>query len=351
MVNDSIIECKNVSKRFGIQQVVNQVNFGLAQGQILSILGPSGSGKTTLLRLIAGFERISEGEIKILDQIVSEQGLFIPPEKRHLGMVFQEYALFPHLNVARNVVFGLSGMSSQDRDTRLHEMLDLVKLPGFADRYPAELSGGQQQRIALARTLATSPIGVLLDEPFSSVDATMRTELRNDVNQILRDSNISAIFVTHDREEAFAMADRIAVMIDGQIQQIDSPDNLYHSPVSREVAGMAGSCDFITGIVNTGYVETELGKLSLNPLDSKHKDGTKVDVLIRLDDFQVAPDLKGKGTIVSRELRGDEVVLLVKTDKGENLRCRRHHYSSLPEGTKVRLFTVRPNPFVVFPQE
>ena len=240
-----VVECSGVTKRYGAVAAVEGLSFALQPGEILSILGPSGSGKTTVLRLIAGFESPDRGEIRIQGRVVSGAAVHVPPNRRNVGMVFQEYALFPHLTVAQNVSFGLRRMSREEREQRLAEVLALAGLDGLEQRYPHELSGGQQQRVALARTIAPRPITVLLDEPFSNLDAGMRRRLRQEVADILRAHTIATVFVTHDREEAFAMADRVAVMNEGHLEQLDTPDRIYHAPATPFVAQLAGTCDFL----------------------------------------------------------------------------------------------------------
>lgn len=344
-----VVECVDVSKSFGGMTAADRVSFTLEPGEILSILGTSGCGKTSVLRLIAGFEAPDEGEIRIEGRVVSADHTLVPPEKRGVGMVFQEYALFPHMTVLQNIAFGLANISEQERHNRLSELLELVRLTGLERRYPHELSGGQQQRVALARTLAPKPVTLLLDEPFSNVDATMRADLRHEVNTILRESHITTMFVTHEREEAFAMADRVAVMSNGKFDQIDTPDTLYHAPATKSVASMVGTCDFLEGVVSGGRIQTELGSLGWEPNGHDYADGTPVDVLVRLDDFQIAPDPKGTSIVTSREFRGDEIILVVRTPSGAELRCRRHHYSTLPPGTSITLFPTKASPFVAFP--
>ena len=343
-----VVECIDATKRFDDVLAVDGVSLALEEGEILSILGPSGCGKTTLLRLFAGFETLDEGEIRIRERLVSAPSFHLPPEQRNVGMVFQEYALFPHLSVAQNVLFGLTRLPGEQGRKRLAEVLQLVRLTGLEERYPHELSGGQQQRVALARTLAPRPVTVLLDEPFSNVDATLRADMRREVEAILRENHITTVFVTHDREEAFAIADRIAVMSDGRIDQIDTPDVLYHAPATRFVARMSGMCDFLGGEVRDGRVVTDLGRLAREGNDEEYPDGTPLDLLVRLDDFQVAPHPQGNSVVVSREFRGDEIILGVETPSGARLRCRRHHYSTLPPGTRVTLFPTRAAPFVAF---
>jgi iron(III) transport system ATP-binding protein len=343
-----VVQIADATKRFGSTTAVDHVSFELEPGEKLAVLGASGCGKTTLLRLIAGFEAPDEGEVRVAGKLVSGGGALVPPEDRNVGMVFQEYALFPHLSVAQNISFGLKKMAKEDRKGRLEEVLDLVMLTGLEARYPHELSGGQQQRVALARTLAPRPVTVLLDEPFSNVDATMRSDLRRDINRILRENHITTVFVTHEREEAFAMADRLAVMTDGHMDQIATPDALYHAPAARSVARMVGACDFVSGEVTGGRIETEFGSFAWQSGDQEYPDGAQVDLVVRLDDFQIVPDPKGPAEIVSREFRGDEIILTARLPSGTEVRCRQHHHSTLPTGTRVTLLPTKAAPFVAF---
>ena len=235
-MNNIVLLCDKLIKSFGETVALNQTKIELFNGEILAILGPSGCGKSTLLRAIAGFENIDSGDITINGKTVSSRDKFTPAEKRRVGMVFQDYALFPHLTVEDNVGFGTKSSSKSDKASLVKQMLKLVELDGMEGRYPHELSGGQQQRVAVARTLAANPVTILLDEPFSNLDATMRTEIRNTVRQALQGRGVATIIVTHDREEAFTIADRVAVMNSGQIEQVDTPENMYRSPVSKFVA-------------------------------------------------------------------------------------------------------------------
>ena len=343
-----IVECTDVTKRFGSVLAVDGLSFVLGPGEILSILGPSGSGKTTMLRLIAGFESLDTGEISVQGKLVSAPTVHSPADRRSVGMVFQEYALFPHLTVAQNVSFGLQELRSRERRTRLTEVLELVRLAGLEDRFPHELSGGQQQRVALARTLAPRPVTVLLDEPFSNLDADMRSEMRREVESILRENSIATVFVTHDREEAFAMADRIGVMKDGHLDQLDTPDVVYHSPATPFVARLAGTCDFLKGQARDGLVVTELGKLPCATSNGNLADGSQVDLLVHADDFQAVPNPQGNSVIRWREFRGDETILVVGLPSGATLRCRQRSYSTLATGTTVSLISARAMPFVAF---
>lgn len=343
-----VVELADVTKRFGEVVAVDGVTLELIQGETVSILGPSGCGKTTLLRLIAGFERVDAGEVRIEGRPVSLVNSHVQPENRNVGMVFQDYALFPHLTVGQNVSFGLGKLSREEGRRRLSEVLELVRLGDLEDRYPHELSGGQQQRVALARTLAPKPVTLLLDEPFSNLDANMRVEMRQEVDAILRESGSTTVFVTHDREEAFAMADRVGVMQHGRMEQTDTPDALYHEPATPFVAQASGICDFLPGTMSNGRAVTELGALLIASTNGDLGTDWAVDVLVRLDDFQLTPDPEGKSVVVSREFRGDEILLVVRMPSGATLRCRRHHYSTLPVGTNVTLFPIKSAPFMAF---
>ncbi len=345
-----VIRGRALTKRFGETLAVESVDFDVWPGEIVSILGSSGCGKTTLLRLIAGFETPTYGSVHILGTEMSSASRFVPPNERGIGMVVQEYALFPHMTVERNISFGLQGLDVSRRVERVSEVLELVRLTGFGTRYPYELSGGQQQRVALARTLAPNPAAVLLDEPFSNLDSTMRQRLRAEVEDILRFHRMSAIFVTHDREEAFAMADRVGVMVDGRLLQLGAPDQVYHFPASPEIAGLTGACDFITGIVRSDVsVDTPIGVLQCTASE-RLVSGQSVSVLLHPDDLELTPDGKGQGTVVSREFRGDEVILNVILDTGDSVRSRRRSFSRLPAGSRVRVVPVRPIPFAAYPQ-
>ncbi|MDQ3346072.1 MAG: ABC transporter ATP-binding protein, partial [Chloroflexota bacterium] len=243
-------------KAFDDVIAVDGVDLDVRRGEFLSVLGPSGCGKTTLLRLVAGFERPDSGGIEIGGRVVAGPRRHLPPEQRHIGMVFQESALFPHLDVAGNIGFGLP---RRDRESRIAELVALVGMAGLQRRMPHELSGGQQQRVALARALAPHPALILLDEPFSSLDATLRSQLRVDVREILRSAGATTLFVTHDQGEALEISDRVAVMRAGRIEQVSTPAELYLRPVNRFVAGFVGEANLLPGEVRHGEVETLVG--------------------------------------------------------------------------------------------
>ncbi|MBX3052184.1 MAG: ABC transporter ATP-binding protein [Caldilineaceae bacterium] len=282
--NEIGVKLDNVTKRFGAVGAANGVSFGLEQGHLLALLGPSGCGKTTTLRLIAGFERADEGRIEIGGQLVAGPRQHRPPEKRRVGMVFQEYALFPHVNVWQNVDFGLEKFEKSRRRQRVGEVLDLVGLAGLGERMPHELSGGQQQRVALARALAPEPDLILLDEPFSNLDAGLRVRVRAEVRAILKQAGATAIFVTHDQEEALSLVDEVAVMLNGRVCQMASPQKLYRQPVSRDVATFIGDANFLPGESRGRQIETLLGTLeSQVPVDGP------VDVLVRPENIEISP--------------------------------------------------------------
>ena len=285
-----VLNCNNLSKNFDKYKVISNLDLQLFSGQILSILGSSGCGKTTLLRLISGLEELDRGEIFLNGKLVSQNGFNVPPNKRNIGMVFQNYSLFPHMDVYNNIAFGLSNLDKKDRNSRVKEVLEITRLEKFENRYPQELSGGQQQRVALARTLAPKPTIMLLDEPFSNLDAFTRSAMLTDIQKIIRDSKVSTILVTHDREEAFATSDYLAIMVDGKIVQFDKPNKVVQSPINKEVASLVLNCSFLSGSIKNGVLNTSLGNFSFKTIGLKNSqiiDGKDVNVLIRPEDFSV----------------------------------------------------------------
>jgi iron(III) transport system ATP-binding protein len=314
LLNVQAIEC-----RYAGQPVFRDLSLKVAGGELVSLIGPSGCGKTTVLRAIAGFEPVHNGEICLADRTVSLPGYTCPPEKRHLGMVFQDYALFPHLSVYRNLTFGLRGLSPpRQRETALR-VLAKVGLLGLEERYPHELSGGQQQRVALARALAPRPDLLLMDEPFSSLDVELREHLSLEVRDLLKGEGITGILVTHDQSEAFAVSDTVGVMHEGRIVQWDTPYNLYHRPATRFVADFIGQGRFLPGtLVGQDTIDTEIGLLKGHRPKGGHS-GKAVEVLIRPDDLVPDPDGPLSAVVADRAFRGAETLYTLRLDTGSTL--------------------------------
>lgn len=311
-----LLELKDVHTGYLDSPVVRGLSMHVNRGGIVCLLGPSGCGKTTVLRSIAGFQGISQGAIQLLGRIVSRPGLTVPPEKRQLGMVFQDYALFPHLTVSRNIGFGVRKASSNEKGRITRELLTVMGLETLGDRYPHELSGGQQQRVALARALAPRPDIVLLDEPFSNLDVELRERLSAEVREILNNLGITAVLVTHDQHEAFAFADQMGVMHGGRILQWDSAYNLYHEPADRFVADFIGKGVFVEGtLLAPDTVQTELGIIKANRA-YKWPRGSQVDILLRPDD--ILPDAKGTlcARVETKAFKGAEILYALKLDTG-----------------------------------
>ncbi len=345
--------CQGLSKSFtnGLP-VVNHLDLSVTEGQILALLGPSGCGKTTTLRLMAGFETPDQGRIEIDGQEVAHangrKSTFLPPEKRRVGMVFQDYAIFPHLTVGENVAFGIR--RKPNVKSRVQEMLDFVGLADLSDRMPADLSGGQQQRVALARALAPEPAILLMDEPFSNLDAALRKQVRHEVRTLLRKSNTTAIFVTHDQEEALFLGDHVAVMNQGQIEQIGPPEIIFHLPRTRFVANFIGQADFIPGQVTETGVVTAMG---LVPQSINATVGSGVDVVIRADDVSFkeiveATDEEPNGRIVSSQFIGMNYVYEIELNDGTRVHTIQPHVRRIAEGTPVQAEFIADHPLVWF---
>jgi iron(III) transport system ATP-binding protein len=328
----TMIRLERVSKRFGTVRAVEDASLEIGKGEFLALLGPSGCGKTTLLRLVAGFEAPDEGVVRIGDAVVAG-GSWVPPERRHVGMVFQDYALFPHLTVASNVGYGLSRRGSE---ARVREALELVGLAGLANRYPYELSGGQQQRVALARALAPEPAVVLLDEPWSNIDPVLRSSMRDELASILRATGVTVLLVTHEQEEAFSLADRVALMREGSIVQTGVPEEIYYGPATRWAAEFVGAANVLPGRLADGLVETLVGRF---PAPNGDAPGD-VDVLVRPELLELAVDPRGEGEVVCREFRGHDVFYRVRLPDGTTICSQRPSNESIPLGARV---AVRPH--------
>ena len=310
------LQVNEINVSYGKTQIVYDVSFALGEGKIGCLLGPSGCGKTTVLRAIAGFEKPASGSIEIGGQKVSDRKRLLPPEKRNVGMVFQDFALFPNMSVADNIRFGIRSWKYEDQQARIHELLALVGMPTLALAYPHQLSGGQQQRVALARAMAPKPTVLLMDEPFSSLDVELREQIAHEVRNILKQENITAILVTHDQQEAFAMADDICVMYEGRIQQHDSAYNLYHKPINHFVAEFIGEGVIVPGmVVGSNTVNTELGNIhGMVPVGCKP--GCHVDVLVRPDDVVHDDESEETATVVERAFRGSDFLYTLKMPSG-----------------------------------
>ena len=331
----SVLELRYVSCAYETgRPAVQGISFAAREGEILCLLGPSGCGKTTILRAIAGFEPVRSGQLFLSGQLVSSPDMMIPTENRRVGMVFQEYALFPHLRVQDNIAFGLQHLARSERAARVQEMLRLTGLEGFERRYPHELSGGQQQRVALSRALVQNPVVLLLDEPFSNLDPDMAGRMRQELHDLLRRTKTTTVLVTHDHDEAFAMADRIAVLNHGRLEQFDTPEMMYHMPATPFVADFVGQADFIPGTVSQGMVHTELGEF---PDTIECKDGTAVVVMIRPDDIHLVPTEGARSRVISRQFHGSENLYTVSLPSGQIVHSSQGSTSVYQEGTTVEL--------------
>jgi iron(III) transport system ATP-binding protein len=324
-----MIRADRVTKRFDGTLAVDGASLCVDRGELVALLGPSGCGKTTFLRLIAGFERPDGGTISVADREVAGPQTWVAPEARTVGMVFQDYALFPHLTVAANVGFGLP---RRDRAARVQELVSIVGLAGLERRYPHELSGGQQQRVALARALAPSPELVLLDEPWSNVDPFLRETLRAEVAEIIRPLGVTVLLVTHDREEAFSLADRVALMRDGTIVQEGTAEELYFAPASRWAAEFVGSANVLAGRVVGARVETPIGTFPANGAASR----ADAQVLVRPELLELVPTADGPAQVVAREFRGHDVFYRVLLD-GIELVSQRPSTEAVDLGSRVTI--------------
>jgi iron(III) transport system ATP-binding protein len=325
----SMIRLEGVTKRFGAVIAVDGASLCVARGEVVALLGPSGCGKTTLLRLVAGFERPDAGTVEIAGRKTSGTGTWVPPEQRRIGMVFQDYALFPHLTTAENVGFGLPRRA---RLARVAELLSVVGLDGMGARYPHELSGGQQQRVALARALAPAPELILLDEPWSNVDPSMRESLRAEVTEIIRPLGVTVVLVTHDREEAFSLADRIALMRDGAVIQEGTSEELYFAPASRWAAEFVGAGNVLSGRVVNQLVQTPIGAF---PANGASANGA-ARVLVRPELLELELDPVGEAQVVGREFRGHDVFYRVLLRDVE-LVSQRPSTEVVPLGSRVSI--------------
>jgi iron(III) transport system ATP-binding protein len=311
-VTDAPIVVADISKRFGSTPVLQGVSLHVEPGTIVALLGPSGCGKTTLLRVIAGLEQPESGSVRVGDEVLTGDGTFVPPERRRIGMVFQDWALFPHMTVADNVRYGLGRDAPE---ARVDDALAMVGLSGLGDRQPGTLSGGQQQRVALARAIAPQPRCLLLDEPFSNLDTALRVQVRTEVHQLLAELGITTVFVTHDQAEAFVLGEKVAVMDKGVIVQHGSPADLYEHPVSPWVAGFVGEANLLAGTVDGGTAKTSIGPVPV----SSAVDGA-VSVLARPEALRLADG--DSATVELVEYYGHDTLYVVRLDGADTVRVR-----------------------------
>jgi len=344
-----LLAIRDIEKSFGPRTVLHSISLSLNRGEIGCLLGRSGCGKTTLLRLIAGFETPDKGSISIDGTSISTPDRVLPPEERGIGMVFQDYALFPHLTAAENIGFGLHALPARERKERVAELLSVIGLPDTADRYPHELSGGQQQRIALARALAPRPSLLLLDEPFSNLDPTLRESLSEEVRAILKNQDTTALLVTHDQKEGFAMADRIAVMDQGRILQWDTPKAVYETPAVPEVCEFIGEGVLLRGVVeDENTMATALGKIRGKPATDLAK-GAPIRILIRPDEIEIDEKGAARGTVTRKTFRGKETLYNIKLSDSETITALSDNNRDLKIGDRCPL-KCRPKRLVVYPE-
>ena len=337
------VTLRGVRKAFGPVVAVDGIDLDLVDGGITSLVGPSGCGKTTTLRLIAGFEEPDEGEIALHGSVVAGPRRSVPPERRRVGVVFQHLALFPHLDVAGNIAYGLRGMDRRARAARVAELLELVGLPGLERRAPHALSGGQAQRVAVARALAAEPAVVLLDEPFSSLDVGLRAGLRSEIRRILRDAGVTALLVTHDQAEALSMGDRVAVMFDGRVAQVGTAEEVYRRPASVAVGDFLGDANAVAGVAVGGRVSSVAGVLVADVTDGP------VTVLVRPEDLDLVLDPAGPAVVTDVDYLGPDRLVLARLDDGATLTARLPARSALAVGDRVRPVALADGPAVAFP--
>ena len=325
------LQIEDVSVDIDGLSVLDHVSVSVKKGDCLVILGPSGCGKTTLLRSLAGLQKISSGEITLYGEKIADQHSSVPPEERNIGMVFQDWALFPHLTVMQNIVFGLSRPQRKNPDYEIEELLQMVGISDLVERYPSSLSGGEQQRVALARSLAPKPSTVLLDEPFSSLDTGLRVELRQEVSELFKELEVTSVFVTHDQDEAFALGDQVAVMNDGKIIQQDKPSYLYRHPVNRWVASFVGEASTVPGDAAGQSAQTRLGDINLC-----FEMSGPVDVLIRPEEILL--EIGSDAEVICVDFFGHDTLYTLRTnDDEQELQCRTGGMPQYQVGDRVAI--------------
>ncbi|PPB49835.1 ABC transporter ATP-binding protein [Arthrobacter pityocampae] len=324
---------EGVTRHYGSSRGVESLDLAIPTGELVTLIGPSGCGKSTTLRLVAGLERPDAGRITVAGEVVADRSRFVNPENRRVGLVFQDHALFPHLSVARNVAFGLDRLPRAERRKRVGDLLDLVRLAHLADRYPHELSGGEQQRVALARALAPRPAVVLLDEPFSSLDESLRAQVRRDTVATLRETGTTGVLVTHDQTEALSVGTRVVVMHNGVIEQADVPEKVFEQPATRFVASFMGDADFLPARVHRALLTCEIGIVSTVPgwADSD----VAVDVVLRPHEVALRAEPNATAHVSGVEYHGAFVLHHVRLASGRTVRSWQPHDVRHPVGTAV----------------
>ncbi len=352
---ETVLSVRGLTRRYGEQTGIENVSVDVKAGEFLTLLGPSGCGKTTTLRLIAGLERPQAGEITLDGTVLANETTFVPAEERAIGIVFQDFALFPHLSVAENIAFGLQDHSTTEREERVDEMLTLIGLRDHRDHKPEALSGGEQQRVALARSLAPEPRMLLLDEPFSNLDVDLRVRMREEVRRIVKQAGVTTISVTHDQEEALSISDRVAIINEGTIEQIGHPETVFQHPTSRFVAGFLGHASFLSGDVEGDIIETGVGRLGRDQIHglSTEYDDTAIDVLVRPDDLIARPvDGHGEenGIVTYRRYLGPNVLYRVELENGDVLECMHNHTDHISLDQPVAVEIPATHQFAWFPK-
>ncbi|MBV1884020.1 MAG: ABC transporter ATP-binding protein [Pseudomonadales bacterium] len=357
------LKLDNISLAYGKNTVLKNISVELKKGENACLIGPSGSGKSSVLRAIAGFEPLTKGAIYLGENKASSAEFVLPPERRKVGMLFQDLALFPHLTVKQNIAFGLTHLDNNAITEKVSSLLALIGMAEFGDRYSHQLSGGQQQRVALARALATDPDLLLLDEPFSSLDSDLRRELVTDVYRIFKQKNMTTLMVTHDQTEAFSVADKVGLLIDGELQQWDTPLSLYNNPTSKAVADFMGNGVYITGTVLEGNkIQTAIGIVQTqarslqntlqntlhNSLHNYGAPGTTTDVLLRPENIQLNNDSPTQVQVIEHQFRGADSLVTVKLDSGETLRLSCHNKQHIVTGNTIGIEPSQ-QPAVAFP--
>jgi len=352
---ETVLEIDGVMRAYSQEVAVDDLSLSVRNGELLTLLGPSGCGKTTTLRMIAGLEMPTDGTITIAGETVVGDGRATKPEDRDVGIVFQDFALFPHLSVAENVAFGLQELDEESTAARVDELLDLVGLQSHRGKSPNELSGGQQQRVALARSLAPEPDVLLLDEPFSNLDVRLRVEMREEVRKILKRAGVTAISVTHDQEEALSISDRVAILNDGTVEQVGDPAELFENPESRFVASFLGQASFLSARVVGDTIETGIGSFETALLNGPVEayDGAHVDVLVRPDDLRALPtsEAKADGYVTHRQYNGPSFVYRVKLHSGDVVHCLHNHSETFEAGEPVEIDLTADHSLAWYPGE